>query len=251
MPSRLEQVARNNAIWCDTVCRTHGAPGEFRDSLWMNRHPVPPFYSNVVTVAEHGRTATYLECIEELLALDLPDPWSVKDSFHTLDLRALGFQAMFGATWLWRRPSPIVLRGTGAATRWHLVRSALELEQWETAWSGDAANRSSAKRSRLFLPELLDDPEIAFIAGCEGDMIVAGAIVNRTADVVGLSNVFVPSRSSAAFWAGCVATAQQRFPRLPLVGYGRGSSVARAEAVGFKPVHDLRVWIHCEYPGEA
>ena len=47
--SRVEQAARNNAVWCETICRVHGTPGEFHDTLWLNRHPVPRFYPNVVT----------------------------------------------------------------------------------------------------------------------------------------------------------------------------------------------------------
>jgi hypothetical protein len=28
------QAARNNALWYDTIFRTHGRPGEWRDHLW-------------------------------------------------------------------------------------------------------------------------------------------------------------------------------------------------------------------------
>lgn len=84
MQSRAEQAARNNAIWCDTICRAHGFPGEFHDSLWLNRHPVPRFYPNVVTLADEHRSAEQLTHIRDLIAADLPGSWAVKDSFSTL-----------------------------------------------------------------------------------------------------------------------------------------------------------------------
>jgi hypothetical protein len=185
---------------------------------------------------------TQLAYIQDLVASGLPGSWSVKDSFCSLDLADLGFQLLFEATWLWRAPSPTVPHSANARTRWTWVRSALELTQWETTWSGDPTNRSSIQQPRLFMPALLADQDIAFIAAYQDEEIVAGAIANRTDDVVGLSNVFAPLADSALFWAGCVATVHDRFPGLPIVGYERGPELAVAQAVGFERVQDLRVW---------
>ena len=86
---RIICAARNNARWCDTVCRAHGYPGEFHDDIWLNRHRVPRFYPNAGTLAE--RSQRQLELIDELLAASLPSGWAVKDSFCTLDLASRGF----------------------------------------------------------------------------------------------------------------------------------------------------------------
>jgi hypothetical protein len=32
LTSRAERAAYNNALWCDAVCRAHGAAGEFGDA---------------------------------------------------------------------------------------------------------------------------------------------------------------------------------------------------------------------------
>jgi len=101
--ARVEQAARNNAVWCETVCRVHGTPGEFYAPLWLTRHPVPRCYPNVVTLS-HDSTAAQLAHIEALVELGLPGRWGVKDSFCSLDLAALGFRPLFDATWLWRAP---------------------------------------------------------------------------------------------------------------------------------------------------
>jgi hypothetical protein len=243
-PSRVEQAARNNAIWCDTVCRAHGVPGEFHDALWINRHTVPRFYSNAVTLSDGRAKAAQLAHLQALLDSRLPGSWSVKDSFRELDLTALGFQVLFEATWLWRPASPAIPQSVPAGVRWNQVRNASELAQWETAWNDDPANTSSAPQPRLFLPALLADQRIAFLAAYQGQVIVAGAIANRTGDVVGLSNVFVPKAEDRAwFWADCIAAIQDRFPGLPLVSYQRGPELALAQTVGFEPLQDLSVWI--------
>jgi hypothetical protein len=242
-PLRIVQAARNNAIWCDTVCRAHGIPGEFHDRVWLNRHPVPRFHSNAITLSDRRDAATQLAYVQALITSGLPGTWSVKDSFYALDLARLGFQRLFEATWLWRASSPMALHPASAGTRWAWVNRASELARWETVWSGDAGNISASPQPRLFMPALLADQDVGFIAAYQDEKIVAVAIANRTDEVVGLSNVFVPSADSTWFWAGCIAMVQERFPGLPLVGYQRGSKLAVAQTLGFEAVQNLRVWI--------
>jgi len=239
----VEQAARNNAIWCDAVCRAHDIPGEFYDAIWINWHPAPRFYSNAVTLAyEQDAAAQQLAFIRALLDAGLPNGWSIKDSFCTLDLTALGFQVYFEASWLWRSPALAVPHGTRNGARWQWVRDESELAQWETAWSGVPANMSSTKPPRLFVPALLSDQDLAFLAAYQDEAIVAGAIANRTENVVGVSNIFAPAAGNDLFWAGCIAMVHDRFPGLPLVGYQHGPELAVAQKVGFERLQGLRVW---------
>src|SRR5262245_41302794 len=187
--SRVEQAARNNAVWCETICCIHGTPGEFHDTLWLNRHPVPRFYPNVVTLAPQAGTAAQLAHIQALVATGLPGRWGVKDSFCALDLTALGFQPLFDATWLWRAPCQPLPSRAASGLHWTWVQSASELAQWETVWSGSPANNPSPQHPRLFLPALLAHPEIVFIVAYQHQDVVAGAIAHHTDEVVGLSNV--------------------------------------------------------------
>lgn len=239
--SRVEQAARNNAVWCETVCRVHSTPGEFHDTLWLNRHPVPRFYPNVVTLSQDG-TAAQLAHIQALVAIGLPGRWGVKDSFCSLDLAALGFQSLFEATWLWRAPFQPLPNRAASSLHWTWVQSTPELAKWETAWSGSPANNSSTPQPRLFLPALLANPEIIFIVAYQDQELVAGAIGHHTDDVVGLSNVFVPPDDPVAFWAGCVAMAQRCFPGVPMVGYEHGPKLATAQEIGFGILQPLKVW---------
>ncbi|MFN8444086.1 MAG: hypothetical protein U0175_25110 [Caldilineaceae bacterium] len=240
--SQVEQAARNNAIWCDTLCRVHGAAGEFHESIWLNRNRVPRFYPNVVTLVEQHHIAAQRAQIEKLAAT-FPGHWAVKDSFAELALSALAFELLFEATWIWHAPSAPLPKVDDQDVQWVRLEDAAQLTQWETAWSGNPIGQSATPQPPLFLPALLTNPNVAFVAAYQGSAIIAGAIANRTDTVVGLSNLFTPAaEDSVAFWAGCVATAQATFPGLPLVGYESGADLACAEAVGFEKLQSLRVW---------
>src|SRR3954463_1412464 len=96
MPDRINhtragQAARNNALWCDTICRAHGIPTEFHAQVWLSRQPVPRFYPNAVTFANLAAGSAQLAQLHQLLAEALPSSAGVKDSFCTLELAPLGF----------------------------------------------------------------------------------------------------------------------------------------------------------------
>lgn len=234
----LQQAVTNNAHWCETICASHGIPGEFHADLWLNRHPVPRFYPNVVTLTPTGDLAQ-LGAIQELCAV-ASGPISVKDSFDCLDLVQLGMRSLFSASWLYRAPGlpkPDVPADLLRATR---VQTAAELAQWELAWSGEPASSPPAP---LFLPALLGDPEIAIFALYHQQRLVAGAIASRTGAIVGVSNMFVLEAEPLHCWAGCIAAIMDCFPGLALVGYEQGNDLAIAQALGFEAVGSLRVWV--------
>jgi hypothetical protein len=234
---RVEQAARNNAIWCDTVCRAHGKRGEFRKALWLNRWVTPPFYPNAVTLLGNAGIIAQLESIQGLV--DDGVTGGIKDSFHTLDLTRLGFSVLFEAEWLYRStslPKPDV---EIAGVRWEKINSATELAAWETAWDRDPAS----ERGRVFLPPLLLDESVAILAAHRQQTIVAGAIANCTNEVVGISNVFVPATDPERYRGVCLAKAMEAFPGLPLVAYESGEDLTQTVALGFEAIGALRIWI--------
>jgi len=265
---RVKQAARNNALWCDAVCRAHGRPGEFHAGLWLNRRPTPRYYSNAITLSPKD-PAGQRAWIALLLA-ERPS-FSVKDSFAALNLSGLGFGVLFEATWLWRDGSsgathflkwvapggggwderaPIALGATHfrkwvapelSSLDWSVVGDAAGLARWEAAWAGHHAG-AVPDRERTFRPALLREPGVAFLAGARGGEIVAVAAANLTGDVVGLSNVFAPPEEAAAAYAGAAATAAALFPGRPLVGYERDDDLEHARRAGFTEIGPLRVW---------
>lgn len=232
---RLAQAVLNNTRWCSTVCGSHGDPGEFSAELWLHRQPTPRFYPNAVTL-------TPATVLGDSLARTLPTTGGVKDSFCTLDLAVAGFQALFTAQWIWRTPEQPSPERVDSGLQWGIVQTEQALAAWEAAWNGPPTPDAPAL-PRLFLPSLLTDVDITFLAAYQGEQIVAGAIGNRTDGVVGVSNLFYPAQAAHTVWAECIAQLTQRHPTLPLVGYERDEDLTIAQSLGFAAIGPLRVWV--------
>ena len=203
----------------------------------------PRFYPNAVTLKETGFSDTQLTYIKELAEAEIAGRWAVKDSFCVLDLTSLGLRMVAEAEWIYRVASLPIPEPNIADVNFRRVDSASELAAWEAAWGGKPADETKPKPPRIFLSSLLSDGNLAFIAARKNQQIVAGAIGNRTGDVVGLSNVFVPTHDAERFWAGCIAGVIEAFPELPLVGYESGDDLNNAQSVGFEVIAPLRIWM--------
>jgi hypothetical protein len=230
MDARRTRAALNNAEWCDVVVRSHGIETEIDRDAWIARTRTPPYYPDAVTLVPNP-------AIPDLLRrIDASAGCSIKDSFATLDLARFGFRVLFEAQWITRRlDAPTA---ADAEPTWVRVREASALAAWETAWSGGLGAQG------LFRAGLLAVDAVAVLAAYEADRIVAGAVLNRSAEVVGVSNVFsLPGRRHAA-WEGCLALASALYPASMMVGYQSGSDLDIAHDHGFEPAGPLRVWIH-------
>ena len=219
MPAAVE----NNARWCDAVCRSHRLATRFSDGLWVALEGSPPFYPDVVTLRPDITAAdvmTRLPCAAE----------SVKDSFACLDLDAAGFGVLFDASWIVHR-SPC---SAATALVWTTVDGAGELDHWTRAAGLDG----------IIGVDLLAQPSIRVFAGRRSNdaEVAAGAIINVTGEVVGLSNVFSEDQDAHAVWRDLQGVVATGFPGHAIVGYERGDDLAAAIASGFAPLDPLRVW---------
>ena len=235
----LGRAIRNNADWCDIVCRAHGVPGEFAHGMWINRERVPRFYPNVQTLTAPG--ARQVALIRELI-VQLPSAWAVKDSFASLDLVPLGFTRLFEAQWIvLPRQRLATFDATSAEAEWKVVRSEDSLSAWEHAWRHANGDTNPA---RIFLPPLLDNPDVTMVAACRGKNIVAGAIGNRNAGVIGWSNFFAGAgENPSANALGSLALISQTFPDAEIVGYEEGEMLRLVQSLGFETLAPLRVWL--------
>ena len=184
--------------------------------MWVNAATVPRFYPNAVTLAV-GDTALEEQrsTVEILQKSNLPGRWCVKDSFHTLDLSRRGFEPLFDAQWI-RGGMP----AEGPST--DIV--------WQREDKGPAG-----------LP--FDDPGFSMFKGRRGFKVVAGFMLYRAEDVVGVSNVVAETSDAPAVWRSLTLLAAQTFPRLPLVGYESGRELQVAMDAGFEAGDKLRVWV--------
>jgi hypothetical protein len=229
-------AAANNVDWYNAVFRSHGLSGAVESGVWTSRDEAPPYHSNAVMLSPaegDGQRQVILR-----LAAELRRPFSFKDAFAAHDFAADGFRPLFDAMWIWRDaavPPPTA----GGRLDWRRVTTPAELEAWE---DGLRANGSPADK-RVFLPQLLADPAMAFFAAYDHRRIIAGCAANRSAEVVGFSNFFAADPSDSSLLPGEFAATERFAAGLPVVGYERGEALAATKRLGFRAIQPLRVWL--------
>ena len=237
--ANVKRAAYNNALWCDAVCSAHDCPGEFHETLWINRLGTPRYYPDVVTLTEPVTAAAQTAAIIALVQSARRTGWSVKDSFHCLDLNELGFTPLFDAEWIAAK-SPIgAVQQDSSGLHWRQVSSEADLICWEQAW---AEADMAAAQSRVFMPGLLSDPDVRFVWTCDDAATVGGGILNRGAGVIGISNLFALEVDTELVWQELARSAAAAFPGVPLVAYDRGRNLAAAHRAGFVTIGHLRIW---------
>lgn len=236
MPDWLDRAARNNAEWCQAMYRAHGRAGVFLPDLWYNPGDALPFYPTVVTLTGRSGVEKQIALVEALISSGLSGAWAVKDSYTALDLSAYGFRELFRADWIYALPQAIEQNAL-EGMQWGRVTTGADLTLWERAWRG------TADPSGLFPAALVEDANHAVIAVYRDGDIVAGCIASHAADVVGISNLFLPEQDAVRYRRACVAAAATYFHGVPLVGYEHGSDLAAMKQLGFGTVGQLRVWM--------
>ena len=92
-------AVRNNAFWCDQVCREQGVETSWWPSAWVAHRRTPEFFPDAVTLTPDADPEALLA------AVDSGPGCSIKDSYATLDLAPYGFRVLFAAEWIFL-PSP-------------------------------------------------------------------------------------------------------------------------------------------------
>ncbi|MBB4979610.1 hypothetical protein [Streptomyces nymphaeiformis] len=225
----LAAAVRNNAEWCQSMCRAHGLTGAFGPRAWTSTARTPLYYPDAVTLTEEAGAGDVVTGIDRTTA-----GASVKDSYARVDLTSEGFRLLFEARWIAR---PAGLPTPAAPGDWRPVRTPEELAAWALAWSGD-----DAEDAALFRPELLADPATTIVAGYGDDgRIIGGGVLSASARVTGVSNLFAAGdMDPSAAWAGVLASVPAD---RPVVGYESGDDLPPARAAGFGELGPLRVWL--------
>jgi hypothetical protein len=94
------------------------------------------------------------------------------------------------------------------------------------------------------VPELLNEPDIAFFGVEREGEFIAGCAANRSQGrVVGFSNFFAPLTEIDRFQATAARTVAAFAPGCAVVGYERDAELVGLIALGFRSVGGLRVWV--------
>jgi hypothetical protein len=147
-----------------------------------------------------------------------------------------GFRVLFDAQWIVRRPSdpPAV----SASPRWTVVRDVETFTAWEDAWRGSDGPLD------VLRADLLRTRAVTLLAAEQDDhRVVGGAVLSRSATVVGISNFFTEEPITSKSWQGCLALTNALFPEVTLVGYESGDALDAARTCGFEAVGPLQVWL--------
>lgn len=223
MTALLRAAIEDNVAWCRAVSAAHGSDERTTPAVWINLAASPPYYPNIIT-REPGAQAEVAQWVEAVRKQNAERKWGIKDSFHDLDLSALGFIPAIEGEWFGGELVP-----EEALRDWGVARTPAELALWERAW-GEASDHS------IFVDALLDDPRIKFWMLRQGSDIAAGCISFSSGPVIGLSNWF-SKRAESVFDLGIRgALANDR----PVVCWASEEQTAPA---GFNRLGPLRVWL--------
>jgi hypothetical protein len=172
MRTRLAAAARNNADWCELVCRGLGVPARTHGSFWIALGPAPRLYPDAITLAPEASAREIMRLLEGRAAA------TVKDSFAALELAREGFQVLFEARWLWHAPA-----ASGALAQQDALM-VLDTQEQLRDWA------AAARLSDVLGPRVLGAPGVRVLAAGPTGRIGAGAILKRSGDLVGVSNAF-------------------------------------------------------------
>ncbi|MGO4597790.1 hypothetical protein [Terrabacter sp. 2RAF25] len=230
---RILLAARNNALWCDAVARSHGVACTTDADAWTAATRTPPYYPDAVTLSP--TVGEY----DVLARVDDSDGCSVKDSWSRLDLSIEDFARLVVGEWVWLDPSSRVTAPADEA--WRRVTTPEAMAAWVRAWASDP------EAEAILLPSLIEVPGVHVLSAHASDdpdaPVVSGAIVNVTGDVAGIGNVFSDDPDEERAWAAAAAAARTVADGIPLVGWEAGSSVDAAAAVGCERLGPLSVWL--------
>ena len=226
-------AARNNADLYEAVFAAHGLRYRRTAAAFIGLDAPPPYYSNLTTLSDGPVKAQMAEIAALARAFD--GRIGLKDSFCRFDLTGRGFTRLFGADWLWREAGA---GGIDAAKGWYRIETARDLASWETAWK----TCGSPTEARMFPPDMLQMPQIAFFGKRTDDGSVARCIANMSADCVGVSNIFGTDPGTETF-AAAANVAAGLAPDKPVVGYQSAENRHRMHDAGFQSVGKLQIWV--------
>jgi hypothetical protein len=232
---RILLAARNNALWCDAVARSHGVTGTLDAAAWTAPSRTPPYYPDAVTLSPD--VGEY----DVLARVDDSDGCSVKDSWARLDLSMEDFARLVVGEWVWLDPSTAV-RPSGGGLTWLPVTTPEGMTAWVRAWASDP------QAEAILRADLLDEPGVHVLAARASDApldapVVAGGIVHVTGEVAGLGNLFTHEGDPEGAWRSAASAAREVAGGRPLVGWEAGSGLDAAVAAGCERLGPLSVWL--------
>jgi hypothetical protein len=237
MNAKLAKAILNNNELYEAVFSPQQIKSYKNDLIWYCLEETPPFYSNLVTVSENWRPDKIFEEIDRNFKKENWEKFSIKDSFSVLDLTKFGFKKLFDAQWIYLEAENFKPQKQSGKLNYKIVKNEIELKKWKIAWDADENIGNS-----IFYPQMLNDPKVFFVTGFDKDKIVSGCLINKTPDVLGISNFFAPVET-IDYWSEMINFIFDSIKCTDVVGYERSNFARELQTLGFEDVGDLTVWL--------
>lgn len=230
-------ASNNNLALYQAVFASHNKTLEHNDGIYFLPVKTPPLYSNLATRSEDWQPDDVFQQIDKLAKEESWDDWSIKDSFQCLDLTKFGFEKLFDAQWIYLESGHFSAAETSDPVDFKVVKSEDDLQLWIEVW-GEGVELGN----QIYNKALVENSDVLFIVGYVENKPKHVALLNKSEDVIGVSNFFVPEKTEAA-WSSLVSFIQNHFGTKDIVGYEDAETVSKIKSVGFEPVGDLTVWL--------
>jgi hypothetical protein len=237
MNDKLAKCIKNNNDLYQAIFESDHIKFHIKDDIAYTEKQIPPLYSNLVTRSKGWAPDDIFSNIDRHYEDENWSEWSIKDSFSVLDLAVYDFQKLFDAQWIYLQTTDFKPLERDDDLRYENIKTEKELSDWRIAWDSDVV-----LGEKIFKTKLLNNPNIDFIAGYEKARLISGCLVNKTDDLLGISNFFAP-RQSISDWSNIVTFILKTIGNKDIVGYERESSVGALKILGFESLGSLTVWI--------
>jgi hypothetical protein len=231
------KAIRNNIGLYEAIFSNHQIEFNRTDMICYSLEKTPPLYSNLVTVSQHWKPDDVFRKIDSNYEMEKWNQWSIKDSFGVLDLNQYGFRKLFDAQWMYLEAENFTSIENSASLRYEIIDEEIALSAWRLVWDSD-----EQLGAEIFKPQSLSNPKFYYVAGYKGQEIVCGCVVNKTDEVLGISNFFAPDRD-VKYWSEIVSFIFRSIEQADIVGYERQELVDKLKLLGFEAVGNLTVWL--------
>ena len=236
--SKIEKAIANNNGLYEAVFRNFKISSQKNENIWYSLEKVPPLYSNLVTLSRNWVPDTIFEQIDKKSERDRWNEWSIKDSFAVLNLEKIGLKKLFDAKWMYLEDSKFK-PSENLRINFEIVSDENGLRDWKSAWGSYEEGEDLA--DQIFDSSLLFDKDIFLVAAYKNEKLESGCLVNRTDDVLGISNFFSPNQN---YWSATIEFIKKAIGRNDIVGYESNLElIERLRSLGFDPLGDLSVWL--------
>lgn len=237
MKDKLQKAIHNNNGLYEAIFSNHHMKFGKTDSIWYSLENAPPLYSNLVTISKNWRPDDIFRSIDLKCEREAWGQWSIKDSYAVLDLGEFGFTKLFDACWIYLEAANFRPAVDSRQLRFEIVNSEEALSAWRLTW--DSEERLGKE---IFDSKLFDNKRVYFIAGYKAEQIVNGCFVNKTDNVLGISNFFSPNEG-VDHWSAIISFIFSSIEHSDLVGYERCEQADKLQSLGFESIGNLTVWL--------